>query len=132
VYLNAGKIINHLGCRATEFYDEAKLLPGYDKLRYENAVRDLTVYSKREQGQYELHPSARKILRIIIGPAPDDPEYRAWWEARFVSVRQMKKAGQPVEWAEAPPVPLGPAEGPKEEKPTKARKPRTARTRKSA
>jgi hypothetical protein len=42
-YLNAGKIIGHLGCSAFAFYDAAKLLPDYDKYRYENAARDLTV-----------------------------------------------------------------------------------------
>jgi len=105
-YLHAGKIIGHLGCSGFEFYDAAKLLPNYDKLKYENAVRDLTVYAKREQGQYELHANAKKILRIIIGPAPDDPEYAAWWRGRLISVRQMREQGQPVEWAEEPPIPL--------------------------
>jgi hypothetical protein len=108
VYVNAGKIIGHLGCGASAFFDAAKLLPDYDKYRYENAVRDLTVYAKREQGQYELHTSAKKILRIIIGPAPDDPEYATWWRGRLVSVEQMKRDGQAVEWAESPPVPLEP------------------------
>src|SRR5258708_836874 len=98
IYINAGKIIGHLGCGAFEFWDQAKLRPGYDKYRYENALRDLTVYSKREQGQYELTPTAKKVLRPTIGPAPDDPDYRRWWEARLVSVRQMKEQGQPVEW----------------------------------
>ncbi len=126
-YLNAGKIIGHLGCGAFAFFDAAKLLPDYDKLRYENAVRDLTVWAKREQGQYELHASAKKILRIIIGPAPDDPEYVKWWRGRLVSVEQMKRDGHKVEWAEAPPVPLpddgAKAEEPRPKKPA-ARKPK--------
>jgi hypothetical protein len=129
VYLHAGKIIGHLGCSGFEFYDAAKLLPNYDKLKYENAVRDLTVYAKREQGQYELHANAKKILRIIIGPAPDDPEYAAWWRCRLISVRQMREQGQLVEWAEEPPVPL-PEQKPVEEpskKPT-----RKQRTRKKS
>src|SRR5262245_47670017 len=107
-YINAGRIIGHLGCSAFAFYDAAKLQPGYDKHQYETAVRDLTVWAKREQGPYELHPTARKVLRIIIGPAPEEPEYRRWWELRLISVRQMKEHRQPVEWAEEPPVPLEP------------------------
>jgi hypothetical protein len=129
VYINAGKLIGHLGCSAFAFFDAAKLLPDYDKFRYENAVRDLTVYAKREQGQYELHASAKKILRIVLGPAPDDPEYAPWWRGRLISVEQMKRDGQPVEWAETPPVPL-PDETLKAEEP-KMKKPR-ARRKKSA
>lgn len=149
VYIMAGKIIGHLGIGGFAFYDAAKLLPCYDKLRFENAVRDLCVYSKREQGQYELTPQAKKVLRIIIGPAPDDPEYRRWWELRMISVRQMKEQGQPVEWAESPPVPIPglteeqpkkepevtekPAKKPRkapEKKPAKAKEPAKPRTRK--
>src|SRR5690242_17461046 len=48
VYLHAGKIIGHLGCSPFEFFDAAKLLPDYNQHRYEHAVRDLTVYAKRE------------------------------------------------------------------------------------
>jgi hypothetical protein len=121
VYINAGKIIGHLGCSAFAFFDAAKLLPDYDKYRFENAVRDLTVYAKREQGQYELHSAAKKILRIIIGPAPDDPEYAKWWRGRLISVEQMKRDGVAVEWAETPPVPLEPDV--KEEPPKPAKKP---------
>jgi hypothetical protein len=112
VYQNAGKIIGHLGCSAVEFFDRAKKLPGYDKLWYENAARDLTVYEKREKGQYELHAAAKRVLRVLLGPAPDDPEYATWWRLRLVSVEQMKRDGLPVLWAEAPPVPL-PDEKPK-------------------
>jgi hypothetical protein len=135
VHLNAGKIIGHLGCGAFAFWDAAKLLPNFDKYRYENAVRDLTVYAKREQGQYELTATAKKILRTILGPAPDDPEYVRWWRGRLISVEQMKRDGQRVEWAEAPPVPL-PDEGPKAEEPQpekpEARKARAPRRKKSA
>lgn len=118
VYMSAGKIIGHLGCTPAQFLEAARKLPGYEQYRYENAVRDLTVYATREQGRYELHAGAKKILRIIIGPSPDDPEYVKWWRGRLISVRQMKEAGQPVEWAESPPVPL-PDEKPAEEPPTK-------------
>lgn len=118
IYLHAGRIIGHLGCGAFAFWDAAKLLPNYDKYRFENALRDLTVYAKREQGQYELLTTARKALRIIIGPAPDDPEYISWWKARLVSVEQMKRDGKVVSWAESPPVPL-PGEKPAEPQPKK-------------
>ncbi len=107
-YLAAGRIVGHLGCGAFQFWDAAKLEPGYDKHRFENALRDLTDWQKRERGQYELTPRARKVLRIILGPSPDDPEYRRWWELRRVSVKQMTEQGQPVEWAKEPPVPLDP------------------------
>jgi hypothetical protein len=113
-YINPGKVIGHLGCRAMAFFDEEKKLPGYDKHRYECAVRDLTVWSKREQGEYELTATAKKVLRVIIGPAPDVPDYASWWMGRLISVEQTKREGQPVEWAEAPPVPL-PGDGPKAE-----------------
>lgn len=77
--------------------------------------------------------NAKKILRIIIGPAPDDPEYEMWWRGRLISVRQMREQGQPVEWAAEPPVPLPedkPAKEPPEQKPTKPA--RKARSRKKA
>ncbi len=127
-YVNAGKIIGHLGCSALVFYDAAKLLPGYDKHRYECAVRALTVYAKRERGEYELDATAKKVLRVIIGPPPGDPEYRRWWESRLVSVRQMKEWGQAVEWAEAPrcrwslTVPRGGEGKPKARKPAASKK----------
>jgi hypothetical protein len=131
VFINAGKIIGHLGCSAFAFFDAAKLLANYDKYRYETAVRDLTVWAKREQGQYELHPTAKKVLRIIIGPAPDDPEYVEWWRGRLVSVEQMKRDGLPVEWAETPPVPL-PDEGSRGEEPKPAAKKPARRSRKKS
>jgi hypothetical protein len=88
VYLHAGQIIGHLGCTPTEFFEAAKKLPDSSQYRYENAVRDLTVYQAREASppRYELTAQARKVLRIILGPAPADPEYRRWWEQRLVSV----------------------------------------------
>lgn len=124
VYLNVGKLVGHLGCGGFSFWDRAKLLPGYDKYRYENALRDLTVYEKRERGEYELTAKAKKVLRIIIGPSPDDPEYATWWRGRLISVEQMKRDGKPVEWAEVPPVPLEPA---KEDKPEPTKKKRARR-----
>ncbi len=32
-----------------------------------------------------LTAHGRKVLRVIICPAPDDPEYASWWKARLVS-----------------------------------------------
>jgi hypothetical protein len=127
VYLHAGRIIGHLGCSGFAFYDAAKLLPFYDKLRFEKAVRDLTVYEKRERGEYELHAHAKKVLWIIIGPPPDHPEYVKWWTGRLVSVRAMRAEGTEPEFAAEPPVPLSdekPAE-PQTKKPAKARKRKT-------
>jgi hypothetical protein len=126
VYLHAGKIIGHLGIDPFGYYDAAKLLPDYDKLRYENAVRDLTVYTSREASppRYELHASAKKVLWIIIGPPPDHPEYVKWWRGRLISVELAKQEGQPVEWADVPPVPLRdekPAEVPPKKKPARKR-----------
>jgi len=40
------------------------------------SVRGQVQEAGREQGQYELHASAKKILRISLGPEPDDPEYQ--------------------------------------------------------
>lgn len=125
VYLHAGKIIGHLGCSPFEFFDAAKLLPDYNQHRYENAVRDLTVYAKREASppRYELTDHAKKVLWIIIGPPPDHPEYREWWERRLISVRQMHAEGIPVPWAEEPPVLLEPTENTtKPKKQTRRRK----------
>jgi hypothetical protein len=82
-----------------------------------------------------LHATAKKVLKIIIGPAPDDPGYVTWWRGRLISVEQMKREGQKVEWAEAPPVPLPeakPKEEPKEEKPTRTKKPAARRSKRSA
>lgn len=126
VYLHTGRIIGHTGCSGFAFYDRAKLLPFYDKLRFENAVRDLCVYEKRERGEYELTATSRKILRVILGPAPSDPEYVSWWRGRMVSVRMTRAEGTEPEFAAEPPVPL-PDDKPKEEP-----KKRSSRRKKSA
>jgi hypothetical protein len=129
VYLTAGKIIGHLGCSPADFLAAAKELPGYEQFRYENVARDLTVWEKREQqGRYELHATAKKVLRVLLGPAPDDPEYVKWWRGRLVSVEQMRRDGQAVDWAEAPPVPL-PDENPAKEEPQPKAAGRSARGR---
>lgn len=123
VYLHAGRLIGHLGCGGFAFYDAAKLLPFYDKLRFENAVRDLTVYTKREQGRYELHAQARNVLWVIIGPPPEHPEYVKWWTGRMISVRLARSEGTEPEFAVEPPVPL-PDEKPAEPASKKPARPR--------
>ena len=112
MYVNAGKIIGYLGRNAMAFYDEAKKMPDYDKYKYETAVRDLCVYTKREQGQYELTSVAKKVLKVVLGPAPDAPDYRRYWESRFISLKDMKERGLTPMAAEVPPVPLDPPEIP--------------------
>jgi hypothetical protein len=128
VYLHAGRIIGYAGCGGFAFYDAAKLLPNYDKLRYENAVRDLTVYAPRERGDYELTAHAKKVLRVILGPAPDDPEYVTWWRGRMISVRMMRDEGTEPEFAAEPPVPL--PEEPAAEPPQPKKKPARKRAAK--
>ena len=70
------------------------------------------------------------MLRVILGPAPDSPEYADWWRNRLVSVRMMREAGRTVLWAEEPPVPISGEEPKKPIKEDKrkpaARKPRKA------
>jgi hypothetical protein len=105
-YLAVGHLVGHLGCGGFSFWDRAKLLPIYDKMRFENCLRDLTVYEKRERGEYELTAHAKKQLWIIIGPPPDHPEYVKWWRGRMISVRQMRDEGTDPEFAAGPPVPL--------------------------
>lgn len=131
VYLHAGCIIGHLGCSPFEFFDAAKKLPDYDQYLYENAVRDLTVYAKREASppRYELTVQAQKVLRVILGPPPDHLEYVKWWHGRLVSVQADRERGLPVEWATEPPVPLP---GEKEEEPSVEPKPKRSRKKKSA
>lgn len=115
VYVDAGKIIGYQGCGGFAFYDAAKKLPGYSQYRYENAVRDLCVFEKREKGEYLLTAKAMKVLRCILGPAPTDPLYASWWSARLVSVKLMRSQGLTVSHAEEPPVPLEPKEEPAKE-----------------
>lgn len=131
IYLHAGKIIGYAGVNAMAFYDEAKKLPFYNKLAFENAVRDMTVYAKREQGSYELTATARKVLRVILGPAPDDPTYEEWWRLRMISVEQMRRDGVPVEWAAEPPVPLKKEEPKPQKRPPKKEPKKPTRKKKA-
>jgi hypothetical protein len=135
VYAAAARIIGYLGCSPFEFYDAAKLLPNYDKYKFENAVRDLTVYTMREgpNPRYELHKTARKACRVIFGCPPEDPDYKRWWESRLISVRMMREAGEAVTHAAEPPVPFDPTPEPSKNgkaKPKKQAKPRTSRAKK--
>lgn len=125
-YLLAGKIVGHLGCSPSEFLEQAKLLPDYNQYRYENAVRDLTDYGKREAKppRYVLTPTAKKVLRPIIGPEPTAADYRSWWASRLVSVKAMRDEGKEPKWAAEPPVPLQEEKQPAEPQPKPARKPR--------
>lgn len=127
-YIRAVQVIGYKGCTIAEYDRAAAKLPDHDKWRYESIARELTGWQKREQEKrYELNPTARKVFRIILGPAPEDPEYASWWKARLVSVRDMRERGLPVEWAEEPPVPLEeekPRKEPKATKPAKEKEPK--------
>jgi hypothetical protein len=111
VLQEAARIIGYGGVNGFAFYDAAKKRPCYDKYRFENAVRDLTVFSKREQGRYELTPNARTVCRVLLGCPPEDPDYAAWWTLRLISNPDA-----------VPPVPLEPPERPKKAPRTRARK----------
>src|SRR4051794_17952496 len=70
VYPHAGKIIGHLGCAPLEFFDAAKKLPDDNQYRYENAMRDLTVYAAREASppRYELRRPHGRCCRSFSAP----------------------------------------------------------------
>src|SRR5690349_18441212 len=91
VHLHAIRIIGYGECNPMAFYDEAKKLKGYKQPRYEQAVRDLTVFTYREgpNCRYVLTQAAKKIARLVIGPPPDDPGYADWWRRRLISVAEM-------------------------------------------
>ena len=81
VHLHASRIIGYAGCSPFAYYDAAKLLPDYDKRKFEDAMCDLTSYHKRSGSapRYEFTPEARKAVRALLGPPPDSPEYEAYW-----------------------------------------------------
>jgi len=135
IYMTVGQIVGHLGCDVGHFWDRAAKLPNFEKWRFESAVHELTRFDLRQPPtlRMELYPHAKKVLRLILGPAPDDPDYAAWWRARLISVRQMREEGIEPQWAAAPPVPLEPeAEAAKEEQPAAAAKPKRVRKKKEA
>ena len=81
VHLHAARIIGYGGCSPFAFWDLAKLLPTYDKRTFEVAMEDLTSYHKRagSDPRYEFNAEARKAVRALLGPPPDDPGYDAYW-----------------------------------------------------
>jgi len=80
-HLHAARIIGYAGCTPFAFWDAAKLLPTYDKRKFEDAMCDLTSYHKRNGSdpRYELTAEARKAVRALLGPPPEDPEFAAYW-----------------------------------------------------
>jgi hypothetical protein len=121
IYLQCGHVIHHTGCGISEFWDKVKKL-NFEKYRVESVVNELTRFDFRQPPalRLELTATAKKVLRTILGPAPDDPDYSHWWELRLISVEQMKKEGQAVEFAACPPVPLKPQKKPAPKEPKKA------------
>ena len=125
-HLHAARIIGYAGCTPFAFWDAAKLLPHYDQRKFNDAMLDLTRYHKREGSdpRYELTAEARKAVRALLGPPPEDPSYAAYW-SRTVFQPGMKE----------PHVPKAkkPSKGPKKESVRKAAPKKTepaGRTRK--
>ena len=81
VHLHAARIIGYAGCTPFAFYDAAKLLPNYDQRRFQHAMEDLTSYHKRagSDPRYEFNAEARKAVRALLGPPPEDPGFEAYW-----------------------------------------------------
>ena len=120
-HLHAARIIGYAGCSPFEFYDAAKLLPNYDQRRFDAAMRDLTRYHKREGSnpRYEFTVEARKAVRALLGPTPEDPEFAIYW-SREVHQPGMKEPFVPKAAQEQKP-----AEEPKK-KPTRKPAPKKA------
>ena len=81
VYLHAARIIGYAGCSPTAFWDAAKLLPNYDKRKYEAAMEDLTSWNSRQPPslRYELNATARKCVRALLGLPPGAPDFDQYW-----------------------------------------------------
>ena len=94
VFLMAARIIGYGSRSPTEFYDIARTLPNWDAWRYEQAVLALTDWKKREAPtlRYELTAHARKCVRVLLGPAPDDPEFAGYWS------REVFQPGMTAPW----------------------------------
>jgi hypothetical protein len=81
VYLHAARIIGYRGCSPCEFYDAAKLLPNYDQRKFERAMEDLTIWKARQPPtlRYEFTAEARKVVKALLGPPPESPEFSEYW-----------------------------------------------------
>ena len=81
VHLHTARIIGYAGCTPFAFWDAAKLLPIYDQRKFQVAMEDLTRFVRREgpDPRYEFHDPARKAVRALLGPPPEDPGYEAYW-----------------------------------------------------
>ena len=81
VYLHAARIIGYAGCSGFEFYDAAKLLPNYDQRKFERAMEDLTSWKARQPPtlRYEFTAEARKVVKVLLGPPPESPEFSEYW-----------------------------------------------------
>lgn len=100
----AARILGYAGRRPIEFHDIARSLPGYDRIDYERAVRDLTDWRKREAPtpRYELSDEARKAVRLLLGPRPEDPAFADYWS------REIHQPGMVAPWK--PGMPMGATE----------------------
>ena len=112
-HLHAARIIGYAGCSPFEFWDAAKLLPHYDQRKYQHAMEDLTIFSKREgtPPRYEFNAEARKAVRALLGPTPEDPGYADYWSG------QVHQPGMKDPWV--PEVNNVPSASPSEPKPKK-------------
>ena len=81
VHLHAARIIGYAGCTLFAFNDAANLLPNYDQRKFQLAMEDLTSYHKRtgSDPHYDLNAEARKAVRALLGPPPEDPGFEAYW-----------------------------------------------------
>jgi hypothetical protein len=106
-YRDVAVLIGHAGISRKDFWHRAAKAPGFSKWKYETAVGHLTGLrpDAEDNDVYQLTGGARAACRLLLGPPPDDPEYRRWWGARLVSVREMQAAGVEPTHAAAPPVP---------------------------
>jgi hypothetical protein len=103
VHLHAARIIGYAGCTPFGFYDAAKLLPNYDQRKFQLAMEDLTSYHKRtgSDPRYEFNAEARKAVRALLGPPPDDPSYEQYWSREvfqpgMTEPHVPKPAGKPA------------------------------------
>ena len=106
VHLHPARIIGYAGCSPLAYYDAAKLLPDYDQRKFQLAMEDLTSYHKRSGSapRYEFTAEARKVVRALLGPPPDSPEFEQYW-SREVFQPGMTEPYIPKAKAEKPAKP---------------------------